>query len=289
MLVTVRATAVLPVHSTGISGFSGQQGVNCNFCHFGGKAPTVALSGPIHVLHDSTRTYSFRVSGGQKVAAGLDVSVDAGSLVATDNETHLDNGEVTHSMPRLVDANGEASWDFDFVAPSTAGAVTMYASGNSVNLNGFNFGDKATSTTYPINVVDSLTSFTEFGIGLAGTGGFVPHLFGVEGPSVGPWSIGIEDGLGGASGFLWAGVATLDQFPVFGGHFYIDLSVQPWIYLPIVLGGGTDVAGDGSLTIDGVDVSSLAPLTIYLQATILDSGAVKKISLSNALQMDIQN
>lgn len=280
------ARAPLP-HSTGISGYSGEFGFNCNSCHFGGMAPTVTLVGPTYVLRNSTRTYSFTVSGGQSIAAGLDVSVDAGSLNATDPGTWLKSGEVTHNMPRNVDSNGDATWPFDFIAPAMAGSLTMYASGNSVNLSGTTTGDRAKSTRLAINVVDNLTSFTEFGVGLAGSGGFVPHLFGIDGPSIGPWSIEVENGLGGAAGILWAGLGTLDQFPVFGGHFYVDLS-QPYFPLSIALGGTPGVAGAGTLSISGIDVSGLAPLTLYFQVMLLDGGAVRGISLSNALEMDVE-
>ena len=286
-LDTAFGRAPLAPRSAGISGYSGERGVTCNRCHFGGITPIVKLDGPVYVLHDSTRNYSFTVSGGQRNAAGLDVSVDAGSLVASDPGTHLDAGEVTHDSPKVVDANGDVTWTLDFVAPSTASIVTMYASGNSVNGSGTTGGDRSRSTTLTINVVDNLTSFVEFGDSLAGTGGIAPHLLGVDGPSVGPWSISIEEGVGAASGLLWVGVATTDVFPVFGGHFYVDLSVVPWLALPIQLGGIAGMAGDGSLTIVGTDVSAFAPLTVYLQATLLDSAAIRGISLTNALQMDV--
>jgi len=289
-IVAASSGAIVAVYSGGISGYSGRQGSNCNDCHGGGKTPVVKLDGPKYVLHDNTRSFSFLVSGGQKVAAGLDVAVSRGSLVATESGTHLDNGEVTHDQPKLVDGNGDVKWEFDFVAPAAAGAVTMFAAGNSVSLDGSEFGDRAATTTYSFTVVDNLTSFTEFGQGLAGSGGFVPHLSGVDGPSVGPWSITIAEGLGDSLGLLWAGVATKDQFPAFGGgHFYVDLSVQPWLYLTIRLDGTPGAAGEGGLALDAVDVSDLAPLSIYLQATMLDAGAPFGISLSNALQMDIQD
>src|SRR5574342_120550 len=108
--ITISASpspAPLP-YSTGISGYSGEFGFNCNSCHFGGTTPTVTLSGPKYVLLNSTRTYSFVVSGGQKIAAGLDVSLNAGTLTATDPDTYLNSGEVTHSKPRNVDSNGDA-------------------------------------------------------------------------------------------------------------------------------------------------------------------------------------
>jgi hypothetical protein len=70
------ATVAAPLHSTGISGFSSKAGVICTFCHSGGVAPTVKLVGPAFVLHDSTVRYTFTVSGGQMVAAGLDAAID---------------------------------------------------------------------------------------------------------------------------------------------------------------------------------------------------------------------
>jgi len=284
---TASGRAPLLPRSTGISGYSGEFGVTCNVCHSGGTAPTVTLSGPVYVLRGSTRNYSLLISGGQQIAAGLDVSVDSGALVASESGTHLDMGEVTHDQPRNVDSNGNATFTFDFVAPKKLKTLTMYASGNSVDLSGTNKGDRSASTTLAITTVDNLTAFTEFGEALAGSGGFEPHLLGVDGPSVGPWSIRIENGLGGAPGLLWAGLATTDV-TAFGGHFYVDLSVQPWVALPVQLGGNAGTPGDGSLDISGVDVSAFAPLTIYLQATLLDAGAVHKIALTNALQMDIQ-
>jgi hypothetical protein len=286
---TAAGRAPLLPRSAGISGYSGEFGVDCNSCHSGGTAPTVTLDGPAYVLHDSTRAYSFVVSGGQQVAAGLDVSVDDGSLVASEAGTHLDAGEVTHDAPRLVDGNGDARFTFDFVAPSSASTVTMYASGNSVDHNGLNFGDLAASTTLTITVVDSLTSFLEFGQPLAGSGGIAPHLVGVEGPSAGPWSIAIEDGLGAGAGLLWVGLATIDLSPVFGGHFYVDLAVPPWAALPVQLDGTAGAAGGGSITFTGVDLSAFAPLTMYLQGTLLDAAAIRGISMTNALQLDVLN
>ena len=283
---TASARAPVIPYSTGISGYSGQHGVDCNLCHSGGTAPTVELAGPVFVLVDSTRRYTFTVAGGQAFEAGLDVSADAGTLVASETGTHLDGGEVTHDAPRLVDGAGVATFTFDFVAPSSTGTLTLYAAGNSVDGNGRNGGDHAATTTLQVAVVDNLTSFVEFGDALAGSGAIEPRLVGVDGPSIGPWSISVEDGLGGAPGLLWAGLGTKDQ-AAFGGHFYVDFAVPPWLALPIQLDGTPGIAGDGSFDFVGLDVSSFAPLTLYLQATLLDPGALRDISLTNALQMDV--
>ncbi len=285
--VVASSAAVAGLHSTGMTGFSGRQTVTCNQCHSGGTAPTVTLDGPIYVLHDSTRSFSFTVAGGQRVAAGLDIAVDSGTLVATDAGTFVSMSELTHNTPLAVDSAGEATWSFDFTAPAAPATVTMWAAGNSVNLNGKNRGDKASTTTRTITVVDNLTSFAEFGQGLAGTGGIIPHLFGVDGPSIGPWSVEIENGLGAGLGYVWVGYGTATTL-LFGGNFYIDLA-QPFALLPITLGGTAGVAGDGSLSLGGDDLSALAPLTVYVQATLLDSAAPRNFSMTNALQLDVQN
>jgi hypothetical protein len=289
VLLLAASPAPLP-HSSGISGFSGKQTTICSLCHSGGTLPTVTIGGPVYVLHDSQRSYSLTVSGGQAIAAGLDVAVDdnAGSLVVTDSGTHLDNGEITHNAPRSVDGNGDARFDFDFLAPSTAMTLTMYGAGNSVNLDSAPTGDRPRAKTLSITVVDNLTSFVQFGTGLAGSGGLVPRLLGTDGPSVGPWSMDIKNGLGGAFGLLWVGVGTTDLSPFLGGHFYIDLS-QFWFYAPFVLGGQAGVAGDGTLTLNGIDVSAYAPLTLYLQATIVDPGGPKGVSMTKALELDVRN
>ncbi len=286
-LLAPGAAAPLAPFSGGITGRSGKQGSDCSGCHSGGVAPTATLSGPAFVLRDSTRTFTFRVAGGQQVAAGLNVATDVGTLVATDSETYTQNDELTHANPRAVDGNGEAAWSFDVMAPSAAGPLTLWAAGNSVDLTGDQTGDLPGLAQFQVTVVDSLTSFSEFGVGLAGSGGFVPHLYGIDGPSSGPWSIELVDGLGGAPAYLFASTATT-TFPLFGGTFYVDLSV-PFLLLPLALDGTPGVAGDGTLSLDGEDYSAFAPLTIFAQAAVIDLGAPRKIALSNALRMDVAN
>lgn len=283
------ATVAAPVHSSGISGFSSKAGVICTFCHSGGVAPTVKLAGPTFVLHDSTVRYTLTVSGGQQVAAGLDVAIDdnSGSLAATDTGTHIDNNEVTHDAPRLVDSNGDAVFFFDYTAPSTAMSLAMYGAGNSVNLNGNNSGDNARAKQIKIVVVDNLTSFLKFGVATAGSGGILPTVSTVDGPSTSGWSITINNVLGGASGFLWVGFAMKDQ-QAFGGHFYIDLS-SPYVLAPIAFGGTPGVPGDGSLTFNSIDMSSYAPLTLFLQGTMIDAGAPKGVSMTKGIEMDVRN
>ena len=48
-LDTAFGRAPLAPRSGGISGYSGERGVTCNRCHFGGTAPIVKLDGPVYV------------------------------------------------------------------------------------------------------------------------------------------------------------------------------------------------------------------------------------------------
>ncbi len=128
-------------------------------------------------------------------------------------------------------------------------------------------------------------TMTEFGQGLAGSGGFVPHLSGIGGRCNGDYSVTVTDGRGGAQGFLFVGMADTDII-VFGGHFYIDLT-QLIAPLAITLGGASGVAGAGSLTITGDDLLNEPGLVVYCQAAFFDPAAVRRISMTNALEIDV--
>jgi hypothetical protein len=129
--------------------------------------------------------------------------------------------------------------------------------------------------------------FVEFGVGLAGSGGVDPHLFGKDGrEKLGDFFLEIEHGLGGAAGFLWVGTQSADYFPFFGGHFYVSFGA-PWTWLPIALGGAAGVPAAGSLELPGLDLSAFDGLTLTLQVTLLDPAAPHGVALTNGLEMHI--
>jgi Tol biopolymer transport system component len=130
--------------------------------------------------------------------------------------------------------------------------------------------------------------FVDYGVGLAGSGGFVPHLFGKDGREIrGDFALEIADGLGATFGNLFIAAAPADLFPVFGGgHFYVDLTA-PWLQLPIVVGGAAGVAGAGSLELTGTDLSAYDGTPLYLQLLLVDPGAPRKVAMSNGLEMHI--
>lgn len=145
--------------STGITGFSGKQGAICNQpgCHAGGVEPSVRFEGPAEVAPQAMATFRFVVRSNapqQQIAAGLDVAASAGTLLTVANEgTRLQLGEITHTGPKRLDANGEASFVFQWQAPAAPGEYTLFGAGNNVNLNGTNQGDRAAATTFVVRVV----------------------------------------------------------------------------------------------------------------------------------------
>lgn len=155
-LIVPKSTAF----SNGVIGLSGNPATNkggfCTNCHTGGVAPFVVIAGPSPVAAGSMNVYSLQISGGQSTAGGLDVSVDGGTLIASDPGTHATTGEVgpeiTHDAPRPVNMQGRVIFSFTWQAPATPGTYTFYGAGNSVNLNGNFNGDNAATATFQVVV-----------------------------------------------------------------------------------------------------------------------------------------
>lgn len=129
--------------------------------------------------------------------------------------------------------------------------------------------------------------FTEYGSGLAGSGGYVPRLAGTGGRGNGDagYSVAITDGIGFAPGLLIvAGEAA--SFPLFQGTGLVDFGLLI-ATVPVLLGGPFGTPGAGTLPLDGVDVTEEVDLAVFAQVLLVDAGAPKGISLTNGLQLDI--
>ena len=138
--------------STGITGMSGQSGTTCSGCHNTGVVPQVTLTGPKAVVPNLTYTYTLAIAGGQEVAGGFNVAIDQGVLLPQEGESRLQNGEITHVVPQPVAEDGVVRFTFQWTAPLTPTAVTMYGAGVSANLNGTRLGDAGAATTLHIAV-----------------------------------------------------------------------------------------------------------------------------------------
>src|SRR4051794_3889496 len=115
-------------NASGALGYSGAppNNQNCNGCHSGGSAPTVALSGPTSLGAGATGTYTFTIAGGAGVRAGMNVSADQGAALNPISSTvGLAFGELHQKAPVAF----PASFQFSMTAPPFAGTVKIYASG----------------------------------------------------------------------------------------------------------------------------------------------------------------
>lgn len=127
---------------------------------------------------------------------------------------------------------------------------------------------------------------TNYGTGLAGTGGVVPSLHPVGGtPRVGnsAWGFGIEDALGASPALLLLGVAPL-SVPFWGGTLLVN-PVPVFTFLPVVLGGGLGLpgAGAGSLAFPLPITADLVGITIYGQGIIQDFAAPNWFALTDGM------
>jgi hypothetical protein len=156
--------------SGGVSLLSGNPAINfgdtCDSCHGGGSTPAVTLSGPTVVAPSTANTYVLTVQSTNVVsqtAAGLDVSATAGLLASLGPDTQILDGEVTHTAAKFNDVSGLASFTFQWTAPNAGPQiVTLYAAGNSVDMDGRPFGDAHANTTLVIEVAEPTA------VGLAG-------------------------------------------------------------------------------------------------------------------------
>ncbi len=123
-------------------------------------------------------------------------------------------------------------------------------------------------------------AFTQYGSGLAGTGGYVPDLDGTGIPIFGN-NITVEftNGLGGAGGLVYIGLAQVN-LPFMGGN----LLALPNIALPITMGGTSGTPGAGSLSLPATPY--IADVNVYLQFFLQDGAAPKGVSMSNGLEIE---
>jgi hypothetical protein len=145
-------------------------------------------------------------------------------------------------------------------------------------------GDLVLNATLPDCPFD-----TPYGLGLAGSGGFVPVLATAGGtPRAGnlDWGFSLSNTIGGTVGVVVVGFGQT-SVPLYGGTLLVDIFSLPPAYLFGTTGGSSGVAGSGSTTIappfpiDG----AWSGLTIYCQGATIDSGAPAGFALSNGISV----
>jgi hypothetical protein len=133
---------------------------------------------------------------------------------------------------------------------------------------------------------DCWVTFKDYGAGLAGDGGFVPALHGTNGScATGGYSLHIGNVLGGATGALFVGFAPA-SVPLLGGNLLVSLG-GPYLLIALPVSGPWGLPGYGALDLPGSDLNSIVGLKIYLQFLASDANAVKGVSMTNGLELDV--
>ena len=145
----------LSAFSTGITGVTKKNGDGCT-CH--NPSPSVGVTpqilGPSTVKAGDTATYRLKIKGGPLAAAGTNIAVQTGVLLTGGTGLQKISGELTHTTPKLPSGDSVV-FTFRYIAPNTPNTKdSIYANGNSVNLNGNNTGD---SWNFATNFVITVT------------------------------------------------------------------------------------------------------------------------------------
>jgi hypothetical protein len=116
----------------------------------------VRFEGPTQVDPGAEVTYRFVVHSeapAVQIQAGLDVAASDGKLVVVAGQnTKLLQGEITHTGPKDIDQNAEASWQFIWQAPTTPGEYMLFGAGNSVDASGTVDDDDGNLTVLVVTV-----------------------------------------------------------------------------------------------------------------------------------------
>jgi len=143
ILIIIASSFILYAHNDGMKGRTRKSDdkPGCT-CH--GSDPTasvkVVISGPDSLSVNQEAEYNVTISGGPLVAAGVDIAVSKGTLTAVESDLKLLSGELTHTDPKKA-VGKSVQFQFKYKAPSLPGNQTIFASGNSANLDDKKTGD----------------------------------------------------------------------------------------------------------------------------------------------------
>lgn len=215
--------------------------------------------------------------------AGSPGLVDFGSVLVSEWNV----GEIAHY---LIDANGDAipatRQVFVTGLSGALGAVVDPVTGDYL-FSTFGGGDHVVAIRGFATPTCS-GSATPYGPSTPGSGGFTPQLNVVGTPCVGNAlsALGLSNAIGGGFTVLVLGLAPVGiPAPFYGG----TLLVAPFNVLSFPIGGVPGVPGTGGFTfpIPVPNDPFLAGANLYLQAIVVDPGAVAGYSFSQGLQVTI--
>ena len=143
ILIIIVSSFILYAHNDGMKGRTRKSDdkPGCT-CHGSDPVPSVkvVISGPDSLSVNQEAEYNVTISGGPLAAAGIDIAASKGILTPIGSDLKLLSGELTHSDPKKA-AGKSVQFQFKYKAPSIPGNQTIFASGNSANLDDKKTGD----------------------------------------------------------------------------------------------------------------------------------------------------
>lgn len=191
----------------------------------------------------------------------------------------------------LCGDNSTASGAYAVMVPAGTLKVTFHpptfgmSLGNDIHKNIVVSADTVLDGTLPF-CAPSLN----YGTGLAGKGGFVPHITTVGGaatPDNQNFALRLTNGLGGGSGVLTLSLVPT-SVPFAGGTLLVSTNAAVSISIPLVLDGANGVGGAGNKTyVLPFDLAPAAGYDLYAQYFVIDAAAPQGWSFSDAVRFSI--
>jgi hypothetical protein len=153
LLIIVFSSFLFYAFSGGVTGKTQLSGSDGCSCHSFTSSPQieVVIGGPDVLASNQTAEYTLNITGGSLNAAGINIAASSGTLIPGEG-LQLLGGELTHISP-IAPTGSAVIVSFSFTAPDSGSAI-IYATGNSVNLNGSVTGD-AWNFSLPRNITIS--------------------------------------------------------------------------------------------------------------------------------------
>lgn len=183
--------------------------------------------------------------------------------------------------------NSDAAGVYAVIVPAANLRVSFHPPGFDENLGSDQIGSVLVSAD---TVLDGTLPFCaspqNYGTGLAGTGGFVPHLSSSGGvPTNGNANFAYELS-GGRGGAFAALIVSLEprSLPVLGGTLLVGASSATSVRLTTTLGGTPGIGGAGSARVMlPLSLNTLGGLDLYAQFAVRDPLAPQGWALSDGL------